>query len=96
MSEFLDQLVEKSLSTNGYQKFPGGLVVQWGNTTVNAGATETVTLPIEMPTAIRSASVTANSSGAVYGTVLSFTKTTFNIKNPTATNAAFFWIVIGY
>lgn len=62
MSEFLDLLVDKELSTNGYQNFPGGLIVQWGNTTVNAGQTVTVDLPIEMPTAIRSASVTANTS----------------------------------
>lgn len=45
----LSTLFESSLTTNGYQKLPGGLIIQWGvsnNATVNPN---TVTLPIPFP-----------------------------------------------
>lgn len=40
-----------SLSTNGYQKLPSGLIVQWGNITTGAGGTFTWTFPIAFPSA---------------------------------------------
>lgn len=46
-AEFANQL-----GSNGYQKFPGGIVLQWGQAIVpaNVGYVE-ITLPIEFPTA---------------------------------------------
>ena len=43
----------KSLATNGYMKFPGGLILQWGvsTQTIAAQGTFSVTLPITFPTA---------------------------------------------
>ena len=42
-----------SLTNNGYQVFPGGLIMQWGTTTqINAGATLSITYPIPFPNAI--------------------------------------------
>lgn len=43
-----------SLSANGYQKLPSGLIIQWGkaSTTINAsGGTATVSLPVTFPAA---------------------------------------------
>jgi hypothetical protein len=42
------------LANNGYQKLPGGLIVQWGSTASNVGGINTshsVTFPIAFPTA---------------------------------------------
>jgi hypothetical protein len=41
---------EKSLSTNGYQKLPGGLIMQWGTATTTDGFGGTsITYPIPFP-----------------------------------------------
>lgn len=41
----------QSLATSGYQKLPGGLIIQWGVTTLTGGASyTTVTLPIAYTT----------------------------------------------
>jgi len=39
----------RSLATSGYQKLPGGLIVQWGRNTVPLSSTLDVTLPIAFP-----------------------------------------------
>jgi hypothetical protein len=42
----------QSLSANGYQKLPGGLIIQWGTKNlVSNQATETITFPIAFPNA---------------------------------------------
>lgn len=47
ISQFLN-----SLAANGYQKFPGGLITQWGTYTfTGAGGVASVSLPITFPTA---------------------------------------------
>ncbi|MGE0109750.1 MAG: hypothetical protein AB7S81_08340 [Bdellovibrionales bacterium] len=38
-----------SLSSNGYQKIPGGLILQWGSGTTNASGILSVTLPTTYP-----------------------------------------------
>ena len=38
-------------TTNGYQKLPNGLILQWGTGTAVAGGNSTVTFPIAFPTA---------------------------------------------
>lgn len=45
------QGANQSLLTNGYQKLPGGLIMQWGQANLAAGTNTTVTLPIAYPTA---------------------------------------------
>lgn len=45
-------LGDQSLITNGFQEFPGGLILQWGTTAALAqNTTITVTLPVTFPTA---------------------------------------------
>lgn len=41
----------QSLGTSGYQKLPGGLILQWGITAVGTDATASITFPISFPSA---------------------------------------------
>lgn len=54
----------KSLSANGYQKIPGGLIIQWGSVSVATGGVS-VTFPIAFPTAVYA--VTSCVTGSVSG-----------------------------
>lgn len=55
----------KSLGTSGYMKLPGGLVLQWGGTTVTGGTPLTVTLPLAFTTAY----IVLNNLGSGPGTI---------------------------
>ncbi len=39
----------QNLATTGYQKFPGGLIIQWGRGTSSASGTVTATFPLTFP-----------------------------------------------
>lgn len=39
----------RSLAANGYHRFPGGLILQWGNLTSSASADSGATFPIAFP-----------------------------------------------
>ena len=41
-----------SLSGNGYQKLPSGLIIQWGQASTNASGLATITFPMAFPTYI--------------------------------------------
>lgn len=69
-----DAIFGKSLSASGWQRLPGGLIVQWGSATMPASAigafsTTVVSMPIAWPNSLLSAQVTqsshSNTSGAV-------------------------------
>lgn len=49
---------QASLATNGYQKLPSGLIVQWGYASNATAGQITVTFPIAFPTAFRFAVAT--------------------------------------
>lgn len=56
----------QSLGTNGYQKFPGGLIVQWGSCTSNLTPVP-VTFPITFPNNCFSVTISRkNGTGTVY------------------------------
>lgn len=60
-----------SLSANGYQKLPSGLIIQWGTVTTSASADQTVTFPLAFPNAclsVTSTVVTAPAAGTVFCT----------------------------
>lgn len=55
MDSFFDNTIVASnqlLAGNGYQKLPGGLIIQWGSNTVGDDSVTTVTLPIPFPTTV--------------------------------------------
>ena len=88
----------QSLSASGYQKLPGGLIIQWGVYQNGPAASTTVTISFPMAfTANYVAIPISNSSADLNLTVLNYTTTTFQIRNASAINSAnAFWIAIGY
>lgn len=94
------QFQSRSLTTNGYQIFPSGLIIQWGKTgTIPADTSVNVVFPINFPNACFSV-VTNNQNAPASGTVLVsgarlFDKPNFLISNDSFA-AVLNWIAIGY
>lgn len=55
----------KSLSAGGYQKFPGGLILQWGIAGSNASGNATITWPVAFASAVYHVSVTDNAGASI-------------------------------
>lgn len=54
-----------SLSANGYQKLPSGLIIQWGYiSSIGPGGGVTVTFPVAFPNACRNINMTVGWNGA--------------------------------
>lgn len=89
------------LSTNGYQKLPTGLAIQWGRTGVlSSGSTTTVSFPATFPTACLQVylglyAMSASAATGPYGTG-AYTTSTFEINNNTSDNLTFNWFAVGY
>lgn len=91
-----------SLLTNGYQKLPGGLIVQWGSiNAVPAGSALSVTFPLTFPTTILQGFATIMNTGGVSGSLAagvgnlaSSTMSVFN--NGSSGSTAISWTAIGY
>lgn len=90
----------QSLSTNGYQKLPGGLIIQWLSVAPSAGD-ETYTLPIAFPSVGLAAAVTPNRAdqgaylcNASFPT-LSQIRVTTHGPSGTAASTAVFIIAVG-
>ncbi len=88
-----------SLSINGYQKLPSGLIIQWGQTS-NSGAELHWTYPISFPSAAVSVVCNMrkdNGSTAVItiGTTYASGSSLLDGVNATGTNS-YNWIAIGY
>jgi len=97
----------QSLGTSGYQKLPGGLIIQWGSGLLTTGST--VNFPVAFPTTCLSVQVTPDSStsvGVEVAGVRSLTTTTFTFDGSiytgsiggffTAANLTAYWFAIGY
>lgn len=54
----------QSLTASGYQKLPGGLIIQWGTATTNNGLV-TITWPIPFPNNVLSIQSSANQLGSL-------------------------------
>lgn len=87
----------QSLATNGYQKFPGGLIVQWDTTSIpSTGASET--FPVAFPNAclgIVFGLAGAGAAGTVPGYSATTTTATFSNSGADSTRS-WFWVAIGY
>ena len=55
----------KSLGSNGYQKLPGGLIIQWGSVMTNASGFAAVTFPVAFPVAVLSSTASFSSTGVI-------------------------------
>lgn len=68
------------LAVSGYQKLPGGLIIQWGNVAASSAATATFTYPIPFTTRLLFGAVQINTTGATGQTSIT------NVTLSTATN----------
>ena len=89
----------KSLNANGYQKFPGGLIVQWGYQAISA-TTTTITFPTAFSSACYCVNVTSyvngDTGGAGSATIVKTLPTTTQVAFSTdASHDGLFWIAIG-
>ena len=92
-----------SLNSNGYQKLPSGLIMQWGYSSIPGSTSLTVTLPISFPNACLNVSV---SKHATSGSVLTDgelpcvstpSKTTIVFDNSLGTHTTpIYWFAVGY
>lgn len=89
-----------SLSANGYQKFPSGLIMQWGSSSVGPNATLAVTLPTAFTTGgysvvatIQDATSTTTYTNAIHAALTSTTQIT--LVNTNASGVTVMWQVMG-
>lgn len=90
----------QSLTANGFQKIPGGLILQWGTAT-GSGAGSVINFPIAFPTAAHA--VTANCNGATASAdvaeISTVTSTSFTLGTVSSGSGAISgvckWIAIG-
>lgn len=87
----------KSLGTSGYQKLPGGLIIQWGSNSAGGNGSASVSFPISFPTACVNVQVTGgysgtngNSTGAYSVSTTGFTYT-YHYSGTTD-----YWLALGY
>ena len=100
----LSEAFANSKATNGYQKLPGGLIIQWGwaNFSGTTGATgDVVTLPIAFPNAFLRITGTDGGLGANAIGITIIGKSQFRCWGRIVTSGAFadtgfHWIAIGY
>lgn len=94
----------QSLTTDGYQKFPGGLIVQWGEpaTSIAQGGTLAVTFPTAFPTGCFQViavplSTSANTNAYSVGT-FGKSATGFTATNNSGSSGIvkISWIAVGY
>lgn len=88
------------LAASGYQKLPGGVIIQWGQTgTIGTDSSVTVTFPIAFPNACLCAVAQSTlAPGGTNGAAIStrgYTTTTMLVGND-ASVAPASWIAIGY
>jgi len=81
-----------SAAANGYTFLPGGLLLQWGNTT----APTAITFPVSFTSAVYSVNVTVRSASPAYCSVgvPSITGVSVNIQSG-AGNQVIYWMAIG-
>ena len=88
--------------TEGYQKLPGGLILQWGTTgNITGDITGTYTFPIAFPVACLNAVTSAIDAGDTWGNVNSFTTTAIKLSRGYSGfgvngSGKMLWFAIGY
>ena len=100
MQKFADEF-GASLTANGYQKLPSGLIIQWGTTAsiAGAGGTLTTTFPVAFPSSCLSAAISRVVAGAAYqaeSAVTALSNTQITIANASTNASAFRFIVVGF
>lgn len=92
---------QQSLAANGYQRLPGGLVLQWGTVNIAANTITTYTFPVAFASAAYSvtgsgASEVGNLSAQDNNPAISAISTTgFTLQNPGQAAANWWYIAVG-
>jgi hypothetical protein len=97
----------QSLASNGYQKLPGGLILQWGSISMAFPSTTTVTFPVAFPNACLNSQISVlGYTGVIetYGCASSITATNFSLDHNWIGDAAgnpndpstINWVAIGH
>lgn len=95
--------LETSLASPGFLPLPGGLFIQWGqSSTILTAGEEEITFPKEFPNAclqvisgIRNNSAVAVAATGQFGTG-NYSASKFKIYNRTSVSHVFNWIAVGY
>lgn len=91
------------LSTPGYVTFPGGFIMQWGETATTFGSAGIeITFPLEFPTAVLIIQLTPSTAWGTNGggpyvepTTPAITTTKFTAKNSENNPLKCFWFAVG-
>lgn len=95
----------QSLSASGYQRLPGGLILQWGEVTTSASGDVSVTFPLAFPTACASVigtgtqPINASVFVAASQTTTGFAATCWYTSSSSGTlrgSGVYRWIALGY
>ena len=99
----------KSLSANGYQKLPSGLIIQWGSVGLAIRSTEfdfgNITLPIAFPNAFFYGGATLNYGSEIASEIDSWAAATVSLSTINIKSGSFiisnktygvYWLAIGY
>ncbi len=78
--------------TNGYQKFPNGLILQWGY----APASSTVTFPVAFPNACKSITLGGFNMASGVPRVTSFNNSSFAYSSASTGGVNSYWMATGY
>jgi hypothetical protein len=88
----------QSLAASGYQKLPGGLILQWGKVTFSGGLAS-ATFPIAFPAAIwglhSSLELLTFTGSADATTVRSISTTGFTLNNYYVSVPSAYWFALG-
>jgi hypothetical protein len=88
----------QSLTSNGYQKFPGGLIVQWGTSPVisgDSGVAITFPIPFSVVYAITTTAIVAVDGRDAGCYTRLITTTGFRMTNGDGVAQAGMWIAVG-
>jgi hypothetical protein len=89
----------QSTSTNGFQKLPGGLILQWGSFTATT-TTQSITFPIQFPSACINVQLTQrvdnDTDGASSSGLLRSAPSTTGVSFSVNSGRIFYWFAVGY
>lgn len=94
--EFAD-VFGASLTENGYQKLPGGLIIQWGSLSVTNG--QTITFPVALTSNVRVVITPGFGAGLTqvfYSIQGEAPWTGFKINHSSGVSVVFNWLAFGY
>jgi hypothetical protein len=98
--KIIDGMDISSITTNGYQKLPGGLIMQWGiSANVPGQSSITVSFPLQFPNAVFSIVVNPYGSGDISEPFVvrpTPSTTSFVLFNSGNAGGASMWIAMGH